>query len=195
MNQAFKVNRLWQKEFGSQTGTGTNYEIKGLKENTRSESGLVALITGLNTTELDSSKTPKENSEWFNLISKNAELATSEGKKEEPIPSIINSKTLRDNKIIYISPALTIPNEIKDDSAVLFYDDYAIAAINNLGFLKEAVTRDNYYQVINDVFYSGGYTSEQVLAFRNAINETAYNSIINALNESPEKVIITLKKN
>jgi len=191
MNQAFKVNRLWQKEFGSQTGTGTNYEIKGLKENTRSESGLVALITGLNTTELDSSKTPKENSEWFNLISKNAELATSEGKKEEPIPSIINSKTLRDNKIIYISPVLTIPNEIKDDSAVLFYDDYAIAAINNLGFLKEAVTRDNYYQVINDVFYSGGYTSEQVLAFRNAINETAYNSIINALNESPEKVIIT----
>jgi hypothetical protein len=84
MNKAFKVNRLWQKEFGSQTGKGTNYEIKGLKENTRSESGLVALITGLNTTELDSAKTPKENSEWFNLISKNAELAALEGKSVTP---------------------------------------------------------------------------------------------------------------
>ena len=84
MNQSFKVNRLWQKEFGSQTGIGTNYQIKGLKENTRSESGLVALITGLNTTELDSSKTPKENSEWFNLISKNTELAALEGKPTTP---------------------------------------------------------------------------------------------------------------
>jgi hypothetical protein len=79
MNQAFKINRLWQKEFGSQTGKNTNYEIKGLKENTRSESGLVALITGLNATDLDSSETPKENSEWFNLIIKNAELAALEG--------------------------------------------------------------------------------------------------------------------
>lgn len=79
MNQSFKINRLWQKEFGSQTGEGTNYQIKGLKENTRSESGLVALITGLNTTELDSSKTPKELSEWLNLISKNTEPSVSKG--------------------------------------------------------------------------------------------------------------------
>ena len=103
MNKAFKVNRLWQKEFGSQTGKGTNYEIKGLKENTRSESGLVALITGLNTTELDSAKTPKENSEWFNLISKNAELAALEGKSAAtpvvtpapsatPIPTTVQDK-------------------------------------------------------------------------------------------------------
>lgn len=84
MNQAFKVNRLWQKEFGSQTGKGTNYQIKGLKENTRSESGIVALITGLNTTELDSSKTPKELSEWFNLISKNAELGALESTTKAP---------------------------------------------------------------------------------------------------------------
>lgn len=82
MNKAFKINRLWQKEFGSQTGTGTNYQIKGLKEDTRSESGLVALITGLNTTGLASSKTSKENSEWFELIRKNAESTTSEG---EPV--------------------------------------------------------------------------------------------------------------
>jgi len=83
MNQFFKINRLWQKQFGSQTGKGTDYQIKGLKENTRTESGLVALITGLNSTDLDSSKTPKELSEWFNLISKNAELAASEEGAEE----------------------------------------------------------------------------------------------------------------
>lgn len=81
MNVAFKINRLEQKEFGSQTGKGTNYQIKGLKENTRSGSGVVALITGLNTTSLDSSKTPKELSEWFSLISKNAEPAA---KPSEP---------------------------------------------------------------------------------------------------------------
>jgi hypothetical protein len=75
MNQAFKINRLWQKAFQSQTGNKTNYSIKGLKDNTTSESGVVALITGLNSTELDSSKTPKELSEWFNLITENAKEA------------------------------------------------------------------------------------------------------------------------
>lgn len=84
-NQFFKVNRLWQKEFGSQTGTRTNYEIKGLKENTTSESALVALITGLNTTELDSSDTPRENSEWLNLIIKNAKKSTVKGDSEEVV--------------------------------------------------------------------------------------------------------------
>lgn len=79
MNQFYKINRLWQKGFKSQTGNRTNYSIKGLKDNTTSESGVVALITGLNSTDLDSSKTPKELSEWFNLISKNAELAALEG--------------------------------------------------------------------------------------------------------------------
>lgn len=78
-NDFFKVNRLWQKVDNISTGSKANYFIKRLKENTRSESGAVALITGLNTTELDSSDTPKANSEWFNLINKNIELAALEG--------------------------------------------------------------------------------------------------------------------
>ena len=75
-NDFFKVNRLWKITDDFSTGTKADYSIKGLKENTRSESGAVALITGLNTTELDSSDTPKENSEWLNLISKNAKLVS-----------------------------------------------------------------------------------------------------------------------
>jgi hypothetical protein len=67
-NDFFKVNRLWQQAEGIQTGTNSNYTIEGLKENTRSESGLVALITGLNTTQLDSSDTPRENGEWLALL-------------------------------------------------------------------------------------------------------------------------------
>ncbi|NBU06003.1 MAG: hypothetical protein EBT39_06590, partial [Sphingobacteriia bacterium] len=38
-NNHFKINRLWKKEFQSQTGTKLDYKIKGLKENTRTESG------------------------------------------------------------------------------------------------------------------------------------------------------------
>ena len=52
MNKFFKINRLWQKRFQSQTGTKTDYQIKGLKEDTTSEAGVVALITGLNPTDL-----------------------------------------------------------------------------------------------------------------------------------------------
>lgn len=92
-NNHFKVNRLWQKAFQSSTGTKSNYKIKGLKENTRSESGVVALITGLNTTDLDSSKTPKELSEWFNLISKNAELAA----LGESAPEEVTNEALSNN--------------------------------------------------------------------------------------------------
>ena len=116
MNKAFKVNRLWQKEFGSQTGKGTNYEIKGLKENTRSESGLVALITGLNTTELDSAKTPKENSEWFNLISKNAELAALESQVNGAENLTNKKEKLQTSSAEDLIAKYTDPN--KDNSAL-----------------------------------------------------------------------------
>ena len=89
MNQFFKVNRLWQKEFGSQTGKNTHYHIKGLKENTRSEAGLVALITGLNTTQLDSRDTPQENTDWLTLITENIKQGSNnkelEAEKESDI--------------------------------------------------------------------------------------------------------------
>lgn len=147
MNQAFKVNRLWQKEFGSQTGKGTNYQIKGLKENTRSESGIVALITGLNTTELDSSKTPKELSEWFNLISKNAEIDDLEGKKESESSlgfenlgklgnlglSIMENDLLKNGSYIINTQGATPEQiaKIKDDIQILknkYETDYNISA-------------------------------------------------------------------
>lgn len=70
-NDFFKVNRIWQKVDGINTGKTYNYKIDGLKENTRAEPGAVALVTGLNTTELDSSSTPKENDEWLELIINN----------------------------------------------------------------------------------------------------------------------------
>lgn len=122
MNQAFKVNRLWKKGFGSQTGTKSNYKVKGLKENTTSESALVALITGLNTTELDSSKTPKELSEWFNLIRKNAELAALEsGNKAEDLVRemvsggrMITQFTREEQQLIY-SVSLKRWEEIKNE--------------------------------------------------------------------------------
>jgi len=94
-NNHFKVNRIWQKAFQSSTGTKSNYKIKGLKENTKSESGVVALITGLNSTELDSSDTPKELSEWFNLISKKAELGTSTAPVSEDIEAKVAERVKR----------------------------------------------------------------------------------------------------
>jgi len=72
MNKFFKINRLGQKRFQSQTGTKTDYQIKGLKEDTTSEAGVVALITGLNPTELHHSGSQAKNlSEWFTLINNN----------------------------------------------------------------------------------------------------------------------------
>ena len=126
MNKAFKVNRLWQKEFGSQTGKGTNYEIKGLKENTRSESGLVALITGLNTTELDSAKTPKENSEWFNLISKNAELAALESKPAEEIKP--EDEEVEEVEVVETKPAPISAKDIIEDTPATDEIDEAVKA-------------------------------------------------------------------
>jgi hypothetical protein len=127
-NKNFKINRLWEKEFDSQTGTGTNYQIKGLKENTRSESGLVALITGLNTTELDSSKTPKENSEWFNLIIKNAELAALEQETvtEEPVTPGQNKKN-HDDIVEILESRLVVKgviNQIEGSTGVSMSLDY-----------------------------------------------------------------------
>jgi hypothetical protein len=51
-NQNFKINKVWQNSFGTQTGK--KYKIEGLKDNTTSQSGIVALITGLNPTTLGS---------------------------------------------------------------------------------------------------------------------------------------------
>ena len=101
MNKAFKINRLWQKAFQSQTGTNTNYQIKGLKDNTRSESGVVALITGLNATELDSSKTPKENAEWLKLINSNIKSSTTEGKPVTDIKDLKVGTKLEGEDYIY----------------------------------------------------------------------------------------------
>jgi hypothetical protein len=79
MNKFFKINRLSTKEFNVQVGpkigaVNPGYSIKGLEETTISEeSGMVALLTGLNATNLDpDASSRKENWEWIDAIIANA---------------------------------------------------------------------------------------------------------------------------
>ncbi|AGO49451.1 structural protein [Cellulophaga phage phi4:1] len=87
-NNYFKINRLEEKGKGITTGNKSQYTVEGLKENTRAESALVALITGLNTSELSSSGTVKENKEWLDTLTGNIQ---SQVLTEEEISEIVES--------------------------------------------------------------------------------------------------------
>jgi hypothetical protein len=106
--------------------------------------------------------------------------------------SIINQEVLDEHagKIIYVSPGITIPEELANDPYVILYDDYIIELLNiNRNELEiEEVTRETLYKTLGDIYSN---KKESVKSKLNALLEQAYEGAINALEENPEKILIT----
>ena len=107
--------------------------------------------------------------------------------------SIINQETLDTfaGKVIYVSPAITISEELANDPNVILYDDISIAILNQhldeLGVAE--ITRETLFATISEIYSSTNKSAKKKLT--QLLNNDIYNAAINELNENPEKILIT----
>ena len=124
----------------------------------------------------------------------NAELAALEGSGQQSptSTSVINQEILNEyaGQVIYVSPGIKISKELANDPYVILYDDYIIELLNiNRNELEiEEVTRETLYKTLGDIYSN---KKESVKSKLNALLEQAYEGAINALEENPEKILIT----
>ena len=123
-----------------------------------------------------------------------AELAALEGggQQSPTSTSVINQEILNEyaGQVIYVSPGIKISKELANDPYVILYDDYIIELLNiNRNELEiEEVTRETLYKTLGDIYSN---KKESVKSKLNALLEQAYEGAINALEENPEKILIT----
>lgn len=110
--------------------------------------------------------------------------------------SIINQETLDTfaGEVIYVSPAITISEELANDPNVILYDDISIAILNQhldeLGVAE--ITRETLFATISEIYGSTNTAAKNKLT--QLLNNDVYNAAINQLAENPEKILITQSK-
>ena len=112
---------------------------------------------------------------------------------EASTSSIINQETLDTfaGQVIYVSPAITISEELANDPNVILYDDISIEILNQhldeLGVAE--ITRETLFATISEIYSSTNENAKKKLT--QLLDNDIYIAAINELAENPEKILIT----